>query len=272
MPVETQGKIKLIEVTDLSFSYNRAQPPVIDGMSAAFGPAKLNVIIGPNGSGKSTLARIVIGYLRGYSGVVTIDGDDLKSISVLETARRIAFVPQENPISAPLTVRDAVELGRFCYLAGGIYPREEDQRVVDEAIELTGIGSLALKRIDSISGGEKQRAMIARVLAQGAGNLVLDEPTANLDLKYQPIIFNLLRRLVDERGYNIIAISHDVNLASRYADDVCLMKAGKVFARGLPGDVVNKETLEEAYEAVLKVVGDSFFIPVGASPGGGGND
>ena len=254
---------------DISFSYRKGGPPVIDDLSAALGPAKLNAIIGPNGSGKSTLARIIIGYLKGYEGLVKINSDDIKDITVLETARRVAFVPQENPIAAPLTVRDVIELGRFCHLAGGIHTADDDIKVVEQAIELTGVGELAGMRVDNISSGEKQRAMIARALAQGAGNLILDEPTANLDLKYQPLIFDLLRRLVDEKGYNVIAITHDVNLASRYADMVFLLKAGKVFARGLPADVVTRDVLENAYETKLKIIGENFFIPLGVNDEGG---
>jgi len=264
-------KSMIIEVENLSFSYIKSGPLVIDGLSAVFGPGRLNIIIGPNGSGKSTLARIAIGYLRNYNGTVKLNGDDIRHLTVLETARRVAFVPQENPISAPLTVREAVELGRFCQLAGGVYPSKEDKDVVEWAIELTGVRELIEKRVDNISGGEKQRVMIARVLAQGAGNLVLDEPTANLDLKYQPLIFDLLRRLVEKEGYNVTAITHDVNLASRYADMVFLLKAGKIFARGLPGEVVNLGILESAYETKLKIVGGSFFIPLGAGIEGGGS-
>ncbi len=261
-------KEKIIEAAEISFAYHSRLHDVLSGFSAVFGPAKLNVVIGPNGSGKSTLARIIIGYLKGYRGSIKIDGEDIRELSVLETARRVAFVAQENPISAPLTVRDTVELGRFCRMAGGVYRREEDDKVIEESIDLTGVTPLRDKRVDSISGGEKQRVMIARALAQGAGNLVLDEPTANLDLKYQPIIFGLLRHLVDTRGYNVVAITHDVNLAARYADIVCLIKDGRLFARGLPADVVTKPILEEAYETKLRVVGDEFFIPLDGALGG----
>jgi iron complex transport system ATP-binding protein len=258
-----------IEVEGLSFSYRPAGPVVIRDLTAGFGPSKLNIIIGPNGSGKSTLARIVIGYLAGYKGNVKIDGDDLRSLTTLETARRVAFVPQENPVSAPLTVRDAVELGRFCRMAGGVHPREQDARAIEDALELTGIKELSAHRLDSISGGEKQRAMLARALAQGAGNLVLDEPTANLDIKYQPLIFGLLRRLVDEKRYNVLAITHDVNLASRYADRVFLLKDGGIFAAGAPTEVVRLDILEEAYETKLKAVGEDVFIPLGRTGNGG---
>jgi len=259
----TDGNTRKIETTGLTYSYNTGTPRVIDNLDAAFGPSRFSIVIGPNGSGKSTLARIIIGFLKGYDGDVRIDGDSTRTLTLLETARRVAFVPQENPVSAPLTVREAVELGRFCHFAGGIHQREQDIQNIDEALELTGMKGFEDKRLDSISGGEKQRAMIARALSQDAGNLILDEPTANLDLKYQPLIFGLLRKLVDEKGYNVIAISHDVNLASRYADTVLLMKEGKVFASGSPSDVIKLDVLEEAYETKLKSVGENIFIPLG---------
>jgi iron complex transport system ATP-binding protein len=255
------GNKNFIEIGNLTFAYVPGGPNVLNDLSAVFGPSMLNVIIGPNGSGKSTLARIIIGYLSKYSGTVKIDGDDVRSLSVLETARRVAFVPQENPVSAPLTVRDAVELGRYCRMPGGVHKREEDSKAVDEALELTGMKELADNRLDSISGGEKQRAMIARALSQGAGNLVLDEPTANLDLKYQPLIFGLLRRLVDEKGFNVVAISHDVNLATRYADRVLLLKEGSIFASGTPAEVVKLDILEAAYETKLNEVAEGIVIP-----------
>lgn len=265
---DTNGNTNLIEIENVTFSYKAAGPHIIHDLSATFGPSRFNIIIGPNGGGKSTLARIIIGYLKGYQGNVMINGDSLRSLATLETARRTAFVAQENPVSAPLTVRDAVELGRFCRLAGGVHQSEDDARIIDESLELTGMSGFADKRLDSISGGEKQRAMIARTLSQGAGNLILDEPTANLDLKYQPLIFGLLRKLVDEKHYNVIAISHDVNLASRYADTVLLLKDGKAFASGTPSEVVRLDVLEEAYETRLKAMGENIFIPLGSPTDG----
>jgi iron complex transport system ATP-binding protein len=263
------GNKYFIETKDVAFAYTSNGPSVIRDFTAGFGPSRLNVIIGPNGSGKSTLARIIIGYLSKYSGQVRIDGDDARSLDVLETARRVSFVQQENPVSAPLTVRDAVELGRYCRIAGGVHKTGADVRVIEDALEMTGLKEFASNRLDSISGGEKQRAMIARAIAQGAGNMILDEPTANLDLKYQPLIFGLLRKLVDEKGCNIIAISHDVNLASHYADKVLLLKDGAIFASGAPSQVVTLDTLEAAYETKLKSVGEGNFMPLTSSPAAG---
>jgi iron complex transport system ATP-binding protein len=210
--------------------------------------------VGPNGSGKSTLVRALLGRVDLGRGAIHVDGADVRGLPARELARRVAVVVQREEPAFPMRASEYVALGRAPHVgAWGTDPDEES--TVVEAARMAGVGDLLDRRTDELSGGEWQRLRLARALAQGADALVLDEPTTFLDIAHEMAAFELLATMA-HRGRAVLAVSHQLNLVSRFADQVVLLSRGRVAAKGAPADVMRASILEEVYEWPLVVSRD----------------
>jgi iron complex transport system ATP-binding protein len=240
----------MLDVSDIRFSYEN---PVLNGLSFNVGDGELLAILGPNGSGKSTLVKLIVGILDPESGVVSIDGRDLASMSRRESAQLIGYVAQDSSVRFPLTAFELVLQGRFAQgrLIG--FESERDVREAEWAMEVTETSDFAARSLDELSGGERQRVMLARALAVRPKLLVLDEPVANLDVSHQVKMLDLVRRLTIETGITAIVVTHEVNLAADFATSALLLKSGEMIAFGAPKEVMTEELLRGVFETDLMV-------------------
>ena len=225
----------MLTAADVSFAYPRRGGPdhrVLDGVSLTVRRGSVVGLLGPNGSGKTTFLRILAGVLPPQSGSVTIDGRAIAEMSRRELARRVAVVPQETHSTFDFSVIDMVLMGRYPHLGTFELEGPDDQAIARDALAATGTSALAARAFATLSGGEKQRVVIAGALAQASDVLLLDEPTAALDLGYQLEITALLRRLNHERGTTMIVSTHDLNLAAALCEEVVLLKQGRVVSQG----------------------------------------
>ncbi|MGG5332661.1 ABC transporter ATP-binding protein [Enterococcus sp. AZ163] len=206
-------------------------------------------IIGPNGSGKSTLLKAVYRALKPKSGEIRLDETPLRVMSYKESAQKMAAVGQENELPFDFRVEEIVQMGR--YPAKRFFDNDtvEDYQLVAEALEQLGITHLAQRNFQHLSGGEKQRVLIARALAQNTDLLLLDEPTNHLDIHYQLEIFELLSRL----PLTVVSAIHDLNIASMYCDYLYVMESGEILTSGNPGDVLTKETLQQVFQVHAEI-------------------
>jgi iron complex transport system ATP-binding protein len=210
-------------------------------------PGELFAIIGPNGSGKSTLLEIVSGRLRPQSGAVQLQGNDLQKLAPRERARRVGVARQDTPLAFSFEVREFIRQGRHPHLGRGLFESGEDERWVEWATENTRLTPLAGRRVTEISGGEFQRAVLARALAQRPRLLLLDEPTANLDIRYQIEMLRLVRRLALSEGFVALVVTHELNLAAELADRLMLLDAGRAVCQGAPTEVLQSELLSRVF-------------------------
>jgi len=204
-------------------------------------------IIGPNASGKTTLIRLLSRVLLPARGEILLDGRPLEQLTRAAVATQVAVVPQDVPQGFPYTVEELVLMGRFPHAPGRLFESAADRDHARQAMAQAGVADLAAERIDRLSGGERQRVILARALAQRARLLVLDEPTAHLDLRYQAECVGLLRRLNRDTGLGIVLVSHDLNLAAEVSDRLLLLAAGRAVRLGSPEAVLDDAVLEEVY-------------------------
>ena len=249
-----------IDVQNLSHVYGDL--PVLNNITFSVSKGDFFIIIGPNGSGKTTLMKVISGILKPQIGQLEIMGRSIENYARKTLAQTIAYVPQTIPVDFPFTVTEVVLMGRSPYLGMLGLEQEIDLEIAQQAITFTGIEHLAHRKLDQLSGGEQQRVFIARAVCQEPQIMLLDEPTASLDLAHQCKIMDLMEKLKKEKGVTIVMVSHDVNLAALYADRLLLLKEGKIVSCGLPGEVLTYQTLEEAYGCKL-LVDES---PLGKSP------
>lgn len=231
----------------LSVRYPHAQLPAITDITLTIQPASFFAVIGPNGSGKSTLLRTLLGGIAPASGHAEYEGRAVSEWARLDFARRIGAVTQVEEMPFPVTVRALVAMGRYPHLGPLQAEREEDRAAILHAMQRCDVAQLATRSMDTLSGGERQRARIARALAQSPETLVLDEPTAALDIAHEMAVFELLRSLVDDERRTVIVATHHINLAARFADALLLLDRGRVAAVGTAAAVMMKETLESVY-------------------------
>ncbi len=227
--------------------------PILQDLSLEVSAGSFFIVIGPNSAGKTTLAKTMVGVVPPQRGLVEILGRPLSTYSRKALARQVAVVPQFSPVEVPFTVREVVLMGRSPHLSLAGLERRRDLEIAAEAMAVTQVAHLANRRLDQLSGGERQRVIIARAICQQPQILILDEPTASLDLAHQIHIMDLLERLKEERGFTIIMISHDLNLAAIYGDQLLLLHQGRVASQGTPAEVLTYEILERAYGCVLLV-------------------
>jgi len=248
----------LAEFRDVSFAYpaseeRRARPFALANLSFEITPHEIIGVIGPNSSGKTTLIRLLTRVLEPASGEIRLEGAPIRRLSRTDLARRVAVVPQGILPQFPFTVGELVLMGRYPHDPGRYFESPRDRAVAREAMEATGVLELADMPLEHLSGGERQRAVIARALAQEPHLLVLDEPTAHLDLRYQVEAAALLRRLNRERGMTVLLVSHDLNLAAEVCDRLLLLNGGRPAAIGAPEAVLNEALLASVFGCAVIV-------------------
>ena len=243
-------------VDHLSFAYEprrRQARPVLDEVSLTVARGSIVGLLGPNGSGKTTFLRVAAGMLVPQSGSVRLDGRPLRSFSRRDLARRIAVVPQDTHSTFDFTVLDMVLMGRYPHLGPFALEGADDMAIARAALDATGTAGFESRLFATLSGGEKQRVVIAGALAQASDMLLLDEPTAALDLGYQFEIASLLRRLNAERGTTMIVSTHDLNLVASLCEQIVLLKAGRVVAQGPTRDTLTPDNIRLLYEVEADV-------------------
>ncbi|WP_282687103.1 MULTISPECIES: ABC transporter ATP-binding protein [unclassified Streptomyces] len=234
---------------------------VIDQLDVAIPSGVITTIIGPNGCGKSTLLRTLTRLLKPTGGTVVLDGEDIGTLRTKDVAKKLGLLPQAPVAPEGLTVADLVARGRHPHQSWLRQWSSDDADVVRRALAMTGVADLADRTVDSLSGGQRQRVWISMTLAQGTDLLLLDEPTTYLDLAHAIDVLDLVDDL-HESGCTVVMVLHDLNLATRYSDNLVVMRGGAVLAQGHPRDVITAELLHEAFGLRAKVIDD----PVGDRP------
>ena len=243
----------MLEARDLTVSYDDRTAVV--HLTLSLNAGEITAIIGPNGAGKSTLLRTLNGQIPKSSGVIMLDGQPIERLNRRSISRRIAVVAQEAELRFPVTVLEFVLGGRFAWAthSGWGWETERDLQVADEVLQETELSDLSARLMNELSGGERQRALMARALATEAPILLLDEPTANLDLSHQATLLNLVRKRCDEHQAAALVVTHDINLAAQFADNITLMKQGRAVHSGTPEEVLRSEILQEVFEVRVLV-------------------
>lgn len=241
-----------VKVDNVEFSYSSV--PVLDGISLDMNGPGFISILGPNGVGKSTLIHCINKILQPTSGSVFVDGKDVSEVSIKDLAKEIGYVPYSANDSFPLTVVDTVMMGRHPHAKWNTLDRDLD--IVYDTLKMLGISHLAMRQFNELSAGQHQKVMLARGLVQEPRILLLDEPTSNLDVRHQLDVTKMLKRLAVERNILIIMISHDINIAAKYADQIILMFQGRIFDVGTPCEVITEENLKTVYGVTSRVIPD----------------
>ncbi len=237
----------MIEARDLTISYN--DRIAVSHVTLTLDDGEITALVGPNGAGKSTLLRSLNGQVPRTSGAVLLDGEPIEKYNRRTIGRRIAVVAQEAELRFPVTVLEFVLGGRFAWgpNSGWGWETERDLRVASEVLAETELTDLSGRLMNELSGGERQRTVLARALATEASLLLLDEPTANLDLSHQATLLALVRKRCDKRQSSALVVTHDLNLASQFVDRILLMKDGKAVRLGTPPEVLTPELLHEVF-------------------------
>jgi iron complex transport system ATP-binding protein len=248
----------LLNVDSISVSYpNRSQReksrPVLKGVSFVLPAGRVLAVIGPNGAGKSTLIRAISGILPLQTGRIEVMGQDMNQLSAMERAQRMAVVPQARQMPPAFTAWETVLLGRTPYLNWLGQMAEKDISAARQAMVRTQTLDLMERRVGELSGGEQQRLLLARALAQSTSILLLDEPTTHLDIQHQVDLLQQISELAHRDGLAVLIVMHDLNIVSSYADEVLLLVEGKVEVIGPPRDVLTPEFLSRAYHIPLRV-------------------
>jgi iron complex transport system ATP-binding protein len=242
--------------------------PVVEGLDLDIPPGRVTMIVGPNACGKSTTLRAMARLLAPRSGVILLDGKDIRKTSTKDVASVLGILPQTPVAPDGILVSDLVGRGRYPHQGWLRRWTAQDDAAVAEAMRATGVLDLAARPVDALSGGQRQRVWIAMALAQRTDLLLLDEPTTYLDVAHQIEVLDLLIDLNAERGTTVVVVLHDLNLACRYADHLIAMRAGKVMAQGSPGEVVTAELIGEIFGLRCSVVpdpvsGTPLIVPIG---------
>ena len=236
---------------DVSFSYGNGF--AIHDISLEVEKGEMVALLGPNGSGKTTLLRLAAGVLNPEQGEVLLEETNLRKLSRREIAQMIAVVPQYFHMPFAFTVSEMVMLGRTPFIRALSGERERDHSIARRAMELTGIEQFSKRTFNELSGGERQKSVLAMALAQEPKLLLLDEPTAHLDINHQVEILDLVKTLNREQGVTVISAMHDLNLAALYFDRLVLLKEGAVFAEGSPSAVLTKEIIRDVFGASVHI-------------------
>jgi iron complex transport system ATP-binding protein len=240
-----------IEIRQVYFSYLNGL--VLHNISLSVRAGEMVGLLGPNGSGKTTLIKLASGVLKPDSGEVRLDGSGLNQLSRKSIARNVAVVPQQFYTPFAFTVTNVVMLGRTPFVKAFAEESEVDRQFVADALELVGISELRERRFDELSGGERQKVILAMALAQQPKLLLLDEPIVHLDITHQVEIMGLVRRLNVEQGLTVIAAMHDLNLASLYFKRLLLLKEGRVSVDGTPSQVLTEARISEVFSTSVRV-------------------
>ena len=246
----------MLRIQNLSVSYGPRQ--ILHDISLEVQSGEVLALIGPNGAGKSTLIRAASGVIP-YTGQIRTNGDDFAALNTIQRAKYIATVPQAVALPPAYTVWETVLFGRTPYLGFLGQPSRKDEEIARQALERVSALPFADRRVGELSGGEQQRVLLARALCQSTPILLLDEPTAHLDLQYQVSLLELVQELAHRDHLAVLIALHDLNLTAHYADRIALMVGGKITAVGSPKDVLDPALIEEAYCLAVDVVKHPFL-------------
>jgi iron complex transport system ATP-binding protein len=243
----------VLEARNLTIAYDHRI--AVADLSLTLKPGEIMAIIGPNGAGKSTLLRALNGQIRPSTGTIFLDGQPLERLNRRSISKRIAVVAQEAELRFPVTVLEFVLGGRFAWAtnSGWGWETEHDLAIADAVIRETELDELSGRLMNELSGGERQRALMARALATEAPILLLDEPTANLDLSHQATLLALVRNRCDRNETAALVVTHDINLASQFADNLVLMKEGRALHSGTPEQVLQPQILQDVFAVKILV-------------------
>jgi len=255
----------MIQLQAVTYRYPGAERDALRDVTMSVGARQFHAVLGPNGSGKTTLVRIALGSLLPLLGRADVIGRPASSWPRQELARLVGVVPQREDNLFPQRVRETVLLGRYPHLSLWGRERPEDHAAVERALAACDALHLADRWLWTLSGGEYQRVRVARALAQEPKLLVLDEPGMSLDLRHEMTLFELVRGLVDTQGLGVLMITHDLNLAARFADSLLLLEGGRPIASGTPSDVLTQQTVETVFSwpvAMQTIDGRPQMIPL----------
>ncbi|MDT2612891.1 iron ABC transporter ATP-binding protein [Enterococcus dongliensis] len=239
----------MIDIKDVSKNYGIKN--VLSEICLPIKKGQLTAFIGPNGAGKSTLLSMISRLITIDVGQIYLDHHEVKAWRSGELAKKLAILKQSNGVNLRITVRELVSFGRFPYSKGRL--TAEDQTQIDYALEKLGLMDMAEERIDTLSGGQLQRAYIAMILAQDTDYILLDEPLNNLDMNHAVHLMQTLRQLVEEEHKTILLVIHDINFAASYADEIVAMKAGQLFAHGTTNEMIQPQILNALYDMDIKI-------------------
>jgi iron complex transport system ATP-binding protein len=243
----------MLDARDLTIAYDHRI--AVADITLSLKPGEITAIIGPNGAGKSTLLKSLNGQVQPSSGTIFLAGQPLERLNRRTISRRIAVVAQEAELRFPVTVLEFVLGGRFAWAtnAGWGWETEHDLQIADAVLRETELSELSGRLMNELSGGERQRALMARALATEAPILLLDEPTANLDLSHQATLLALVRNRCDRKEAAALVVTHDINLAAQFADNLILMKQGRAVHTGTPEQVLQPQILQDVFEVTVLV-------------------
>ena len=256
--------MSIIEVENLGFSYSKKT--ILQNLSFSVKKGTFLGIIGPNGAGKTTLLNLLCALLKPEAGSIKIGSKDVDSYHVKELAREIAIVRQEFVPVFDFSVNEIVSMARTPYLGSLAFQGEIDKQIITESLEVTDTAKFAERLLGSLSGGERQRVFIARALAQKTPILLLDEPTSFLDMKHQVGIYDLLKDAQTGQNKTLVAVTHDINLAAQYCNEILLLFRDNSYKFGSPGEVLTEEQITTLFGVKIqagKIGGKDFFIPLG---------
>ena len=256
-------KYSAVKIKDLNFSYDGdPQEETLNNISINIEKGKFYTILGPNGSGKTTLIRLISKALNIKQEKIFIGDKDIININSKTLAKKLAVVPQSTSIEFDFSVHDIVLMGRSPHISRFSSESEEDIKIVKNAMEMTNTWNLRHKNINALSGGERQMVIVARAIAQETEIVLLDEPISNLDIHHQIEILNQIKLLNREKQRTIIAVLHDLNIATAYSDYMILMNNGKIHSIGTPENVLKKDVIKEVYGLDVHIISD----PVSGRP------
>ena len=248
---------ELYQLKNISFSYPNAK--VLREISLDISAGEFVGIIGPNGSGKTTLLKLLNRILSPEAGELFYKGKQLARVNQKTLSSEIGFVAQENAINFPYTVSEVVMMGRYPYMGMMGFESGRDASIVSESLKTTDMEPLANRYYTELSGGEKKRTVIARALAQSPETLLLDEPAAALDIKHEIGVYELLKKLNEEKNLNVILVTHHVNFAAIYCSRLIVLKDGKIHAMGKAQDIINPELISDVYGVEVEIKHDDSF-------------
>lgn len=253
-----------IEAKNLQVKYG--EKLVLKYANIKINDGEIITIIGPNGSGKTTLIKALSRCLKPRAGNIYLDGIDINKLSSKKIAREMAILPQVKNISADITVENLVSYGRYPHLGFGKRINKDDKDIINWAIEKTGLMEFRNRHVANLSGGERQRAWIAMALAQKPKILILDEPTTYLDISYQLEVLELVKELNESLGITVIMVLHDLNQASRYSDNIYVLRDGRICEYGKPNNIIRSELLKDVFRIEAHIYQDKvnncpYFIP-----------
>ncbi len=241
-----------INVNHIDFKYSKKQ--ILDINDILIQEGKITAIVGPNGSGKTTLIRVIAKLLKANNSSIFINDKELKDIKVLELSKMMAVLNQKDAIKEFLTVNELVEMARSPYKKRFMPLSNEDMRIIDKSLEITGVKELKNRYINTLSGGEEKRVHLARLLAQDTDILILDEPINHLDIEHQKSIMELIKDLSIKEKKTIIIILHDLNFSYNYADYIIMLKDGNIYSKGIPEEVITKKSIKEVYNIDIEII------------------